>query len=107
MRSACFWRIWIVALLRRHRTNVRAVSGCREGTPMPYHFVRSKEFVEQYKGNNPGRDSMLWIDILSEAVNASEAEVVSVGYDGIGEPVTMLLKVEVDVPAGDIRGFRE
>ncbi|MFF1819152.1 hypothetical protein ACFVWG_17765 [Kribbella sp. NPDC058245] len=63
---------------------------------MPYYFVRSREFIEQYTNNNPGKEKMLWIDLLTEAVNESGAEVVSVGYDSIGEPMTMLLKVVSD-----------
>ena len=65
---------------------------------MPYQFVRTKEFVAQYQEDNPGKDGILWIDLLSEALNASEAEVVSVGYDGIAEPMTLLLKVADKVP---------
>ncbi|MGW1346522.1 hypothetical protein ACWCOV_36080 [Kribbella sp. NPDC002412] len=66
---------------------------------MPYRFVRTKEFVAQYLENNPGKDGMLWIDLLTEAVNASGAEVVSVGYDAIAEPMTMLLKVAEEAPS--------
>jgi hypothetical protein len=59
---------------------------------MSYRFVRSKEFIAEYLQSNPARDGMLWIDLLAEAVNASSAVVVSVGYDAIGEPMTILLQ---------------
>lgn len=59
---------------------------------MSYRFVRSKEFIAEYLQHNPGKDAMLWIDLLAEAVNASGAVVVSVGYDAIGEPMTLLLQ---------------
>ncbi|MFG1818532.1 hypothetical protein ACGFIF_32535 [Kribbella sp. NPDC049174] len=59
---------------------------------MPYRFVRSKEFIAEYLTSNPGRDGVLWIELLAEAVNASGAVIVSVGYDAIGEPMTVLLQ---------------
>ena len=59
---------------------------------MAYRFVRSKEFIAEYLQNNPGKDGTLWIDLLAEAINASGAVVVSVGYDAIGEPMTILLQ---------------
>ena len=59
---------------------------------MPYRFVRSSEFIAEYLKSHPSKDGMLWIELLAEAVNASSAVVVSVGYDAMGEPMTMLLK---------------
>lgn len=59
---------------------------------MPYRFVRSKEFIAEYQKSSPGKEKMLWIELLAEAVNASGAIVVSVGYDAIGEPMTVLLQ---------------
>ncbi len=61
---------------------------------MPYRFVRSKEFIAEFLKSNPGKDGKLWIDVLTEAVNDSGAVVVSVGYDAIGEPMTLLLQEE-------------
>ena len=72
---------------------------------MPYLFIRTKDFVGQYQASNPGKDGMLWIDLLTEALNVSRAEVVSVGYDGIAEPMTMLLKVTEAAPGGESAGF--
>lgn len=59
---------------------------------MSYRFVRSKKFIAEYLQSNPGKGGMLWIDLLAEAVNASGADVISVGYDAIGEPMTILLQ---------------
>lgn len=59
---------------------------------MAYRFVRSKDFIAEYLQNNPGSAGTLWIDLLAEAVNDSGAVVVSVGYDAIGEPMTILLQ---------------
>ena len=59
---------------------------------MPYRFVRSKDFIAEFLKSNPEKDGQLWIDLLAEAVNASGAVVVSVGYDAIGEPMTLLLR---------------
>lgn len=71
----------------------RTASGWRlEGVEMPYRFVRTKEFIAEYLKGNPEKSGMLWIELLSEAINASGAVVVSVGYDTIGEPMTILLQ---------------
>lgn len=61
---------------------------------MAYQFVRSRDLIEKYRKDNPEVESMLWLDILNEAINSIGVEVISVGYDAIGEPMTLLLRIE-------------
>jgi hypothetical protein len=69
---------------------------------MAYQFVRTKEFVAQYQENNTVEPDTLWLDILNDAVNQAVSvggKVVSIGYDQLGEPMTILFDVATDAPA--------
>ncbi|MEU4291046.1 hypothetical protein AB0E63_22715 [Kribbella sp. NPDC026596] len=68
---------------------------------MPYKFIRTSELTDQFQENHPGNSSRLWLDILNDAVNqvvSNGGQVVSVGYDPMGEPMTILFDVATDAP---------
>jgi hypothetical protein len=60
---------------------------------MRYEFVRVKDFIDAYRNKHPEARHWLWLDILNEAIAESGAQVVSVGYDSTGDPMTLLLRV--------------
>jgi hypothetical protein len=69
---------------------------------VPYQFVRTNELTDQFQENNPGNSNRLWLDILNDALNqavSNGAKVVSVGYDQMGEPMSILFDVEPDTLA--------
>ncbi|TDO67689.1 hypothetical protein EV651_103603 [Kribbella sp. VKM Ac-2571] len=68
---------------------------------MPYRFIRTNELTGRFQEDNPGNSSRLWIDILNDAVNQAASnggKVVSVGYDQMGEPMSILFDVAADAP---------
>lgn len=59
---------------------------------MVYRFVRVKNLLDEYVARYPTARHSLWLDNLGAAIDASQMEVVSVGYDNTGDPMTLLLK---------------
>lgn len=60
---------------------------------MRHEFKRVKDMIEHYRNQHEEANNWLWLDILNAAVAETGGQVVSVGYDSIGEPTIILLRV--------------
>jgi hypothetical protein len=60
---------------------------------MRYEFKRVADIIEAYRNQHEEAKSWVYLDILNAAIADSGAQVVSVGYDSIGEPTILLLRL--------------
>jgi hypothetical protein len=60
---------------------------------MRYEFRRVTDLLDWYRRQHEEAKSWVFLDILNAAIAELGAQVESVGYDAIGEPTMLLLRL--------------